>query len=126
MVPFGNFSAGIGVRWDDTVPFQSIPPTCPYCHDLARPGVVWFGESIDQEILALALSGTNCDVFFSIGTSAVVNPAATLIHHAKQNLAFTVEINVEVTPISDLVDLTFQGQAATILDQIEQRLINCL
>jgi len=112
--------------WDDTVPFQSIPPTCPYCHGLARPGVVWFGESIDQEILTQALLGTNCDVFFSIGTSAVVTPAATLIHHAKKNGAFTVEINAEVTPISDLVDLTFHGQAAATLTQIEQRLINCL
>ena len=111
--------------WDDTVPFRSIPPTCPYCHGLARPGVTWFGESIDHEILRQSLSATDCDIFFAIGTSAIVNPAANLIRQAKQNGAFTIEINVDATPASDLVDLAFHGPAATILEQIEQRLTRC-
>ena len=106
--------------WNDTVPFRSTPPVCPYCHGLARSGVIWFGESIDQDILKQSLSATTSDIFFTIGTSALINPAGNLIRRAKNNWAFTVEINVEVTPVSDLVELAFHGPAAAILKQIEQ------
>lgn len=88
--------------------------------------MIWFGEPIDQEILRQSLSATACDIFLAVGTSALVNPAASLIHQAKQNGAFTVEINVEATPASDLVDLAFHGPATGILEQIEQRLIPSL
>ena len=83
--------------------------------------MIWFDESIDQEILKQSPSATACDIFFTIGTSALINPAGNLIRRAKKNWAFTVEINVEVTPVSNLVELAFHGPAAAILKQIEQR-----
>src|SRR6266576_3551834 len=60
-------------RWrDETVPFPKIPPHCPHCGGLIRPGVVWFGEGIDPEVLQRSLEGLDCDLFFTIGTSSVV------------------------------------------------------
>jgi NAD-dependent deacetylase len=111
-------------RWVDlTVPFPQIPPSCPYCGGLIRPGVVWFGEGIDPEVLRQSMGALNCEVFITIGTSAQVYPAAGLSQQARSKGAFTVEINLEDTPASGSVDLSIQGPAEIVLQKIEN-LIN--
>jgi NAD-dependent deacetylase len=110
-------------RWrDDTAPYAKIPPECPHCGGLIRPGVVWFGEALDPDVVDRAAAATDCDIFFTIGTSSVVYPAAGLVDQARRNGAFTVEINLEATPASGAVDLTLRGPAETILVEIEDRL----
>ena len=107
-------------RWvDDTVPLVEIPPACPYCGGLIRPGVVWFGEGFDNKVLARSAAALDCDIFMTIGTSAQVYPAAGLVDTAHRKGAFTVEINVEVTPASGTVDLSIQGPAEEILQKVE-------
>jgi NAD-dependent deacetylase len=111
-------------RWvDNTVPFPQIPPACPYCGGFLRPGVVWFGEGIDTDVLDLTAQALHCEVFMTIGTSAQVYPAAALAGQAHANGAFTVEINLEATPASDHVDLSIQGPAEAILSEIEDSII---
>ena len=108
-------------RWrDDTVPFKEIPPKCPHCGDLIRPGVVWFGEPLDPEIVDRATDAADCDVFMTVGTSAVVYPAAGLIDIARRRGAFTVEINPEATPAT--VDLALRGGAEDVLPEIDRQL----
>jgi NAD-dependent deacetylase len=108
-------------RWrDDTVPHSEIPPRCPHCGDLIRPGVVWFGESLDPAIVDQATEAAHCDVFITIGTSAVVYPAAGFIDVARRNGAFTVEINPAATPA--IVDLAIRGGAEVVLPEIDQQL----
>jgi NAD-dependent deacetylase len=110
-------------RWrDDTVTFKEIPPKCPYCGGLIRPGVVWFGETLEPEVITQAWKAANCDVFITIGTSAVVYPAAGFVEQAKKHGAVTVEINPEATPATRTVDLVFQGGAETILPEIDAQL----
>jgi NAD-dependent deacetylase len=110
-------------RWpDDTVPLREIPPHCSHCDGLIRPGVVWFGEAIDPEIMKRCLESTRCDVFLTVGTSAVVYPAASLVQEAKSRGAYTAEINLEATPASSFVDDALHGPAETILAEIEERL----
>jgi NAD-dependent deacetylase len=107
-------------RWvDRTVPLNQIPPSCPYCGGLIRPGVVWFGENIDHEVLQKSMEALDCEVFMTVGTSAQVYPAAGLSEQAHRKGAFTVEINLETTPASDNVDIAIQGPAETILQEIE-------
>lgn len=108
--------------WDETVPYTEIPPTCPYCGGLVRPGVVWFGEGIDPDVMRQSFEALDCDVFFTIGTSSLVYPAAALVHEAKARGAYTVEINVEATPASSQLNLTLQGSAEEILDAIDAKL----
>ncbi len=110
--------------WDETIPFSEIPPKCPHCGGLIRPGVVWFGEGIDPVILQRSDAALDCDMFFTIGTSSLVYPAAALVHEAKRRGAFTVEMNIEQTPASDLLDAAFQGAAEEILDQLESAIRN--
>lgn len=108
-------------RWlDETVTFTEIPPRCPYCGGLIRPGVVWFGETLETNVIAEAWNAANCDVFITVGTSAVVYPAAGFLERARKNGAFTVEINPEATPATKAVDLALQGGAERILPEIDK------
>jgi len=101
---------------DETVPLSAIPARCPHCDGLARPGVVWFGEALDPAVLDAATSAAaSCDVFLSIGTSAVVYPAAGLVHEARRHGAMTIEINTEATDASGAVDIAIRGGAEEVL-----------
>ena len=64
----------------------------------------------------------SCDTVLSLGTSAVVEPAASFIHLAKSAGATTIEINLQPTPISDMVDYSVLGKTGEILPQIVARL----
>jgi NAD-dependent deacetylase len=107
---------------DETTPFPTLPPRCPHCGGIVRPAVVWFGESLDADDVARATEATDCEVFLTIGTSAVVYPAAGLVHQAKRRGAFTLEINLESTDASQLVDVALRGPAADLLLEIQHQL----
>lgn len=97
----------------------SIPPQCPYCGGLIRPAVVWFGEMLDEADIAEAESATRrCKIFFSIGTSSVVYPAAGLITIARHSGATVVEVNPNETPHSRYVDYVFRYPAGVFLPEL--------
>ncbi len=94
-------------------------PKCSNCGGIIRPDVVWFGEMLPEEIFESAIKAAKrCELFFSIGTSAVVFPASGLPLSAKSNGAYVVEINTEFTEISNKLDETLTGKAGDILPQI--------
>lgn len=107
---------------EERVPLPELPPRCPHCGGLARPAVVWFGESLDPRDVDAALSATSCDVFLTVGTSSVVYPAAGLVQQAKRQGAFTAEINTEETPASSMVDVALHGPAEQLLPSINAAL----
>lgn len=97
------------------VPIQ-ILPACPDCHNLLRPHIVWFGESLAEEDLQRSYATLHSsDVCLIIGTSGVVYPAAGFASIAKAAGAFVVEINLGTTPQTDLVDLSVQGRAKDVV-----------
>jgi NAD-dependent deacetylase len=96
------------------------PPVCRECADVMRPDVVLFGEMLPAGVFERALEMTEaCDLFFVIGTSAVVYPAAALPEIARRAGAYTVEINTEATPLSALCDEVITGRAGEILPLFE-------
>jgi NAD-dependent deacetylase sirtuin 5 len=110
-----------GAAWrDERVPLPELPPRCPSCGGLARPAVVWFGEPLAAEDVAAAIQACQCDVFLTVGTSAVVYPAAGLVHEARRRGAYTAEINREPTPASQAVDLCILGAAEEILPRLHR------
>ena len=109
---------GSGSSWVDTrAPLPELPVRCPDCGGLARPGVVWFEEPIDPEVLRQAQEALDCDVCLVVGTSSVVYPAAALALEARQRGAWTVEINPE--PGAADVDLAIVGKAEEVLPEID-------
>jgi NAD-dependent deacetylase len=109
--------------WEDrSAPLATLPPKCPACGGLARPGVVWFGEAIDPEVLERSSSAAGqADVLLSIGTSSVVFPAAGLLHHARRAGAFTAEVNPGATGASGDVDLAIAAPAEHALPMLDVR-----
>lgn len=110
--------------WEDrSNPLAALPPTCPACAGLARPGVVWFGENIDPDVLERASrAAASAEVFLSIGTSSLVYPAAGLLHHARRNGAFTAEINPGATGASSSVELAIAAPAEDALPMLDVRM----
>lgn len=108
------FDEGVIVEsWPSTA---EAPPRCPRCGGYLRPDVVWFGETLPPQALAAAFeAAAGCDVFFSIGTSALVHPAASLPYQAIRHGAVIVEINPDQTPLTDGATYALQGPAGLIL-----------
>jgi NAD-dependent deacetylase len=119
----GGCAQGYAGWLDETVPLTPLPPRCPYCSALARPAVVWFGESLDPDILSRAIAATACDVFLTVGTSSIVYPAAGLVDEAQRRGAFTVEINPDATDASSRVDLVIRDRAERALAGIGDSVI---
>lgn len=107
----------------DDADHASEVPVCTACGGTVRPGVVWFGEDIPRGALQRAMEAVAaCDLFFSIGTSALVWPAAGFADQARAAGATLVEINLDATPLSSRSDYCLRGKAGAILPE----LVDCL
>jgi NAD-dependent deacetylase len=93
-----------------------FPPSCAKCGGLLRPHIVWFGESLAAEDLEYSYAALQrCDILLIIGTSGVVYPAASFAPVAKDHGALVVELNLDATPNSSIVDVSFQGRAKELV-----------
>jgi NAD-dependent deacetylase len=104
-------------------PLRRLPPVCPSCGSLRRPHIVWFGEALDPDVLdrAAAIS-RSCQVMFVLGTSGIVQPAASLPFAAARAGAKIVEVNIEPTPLTPQADHFLPGKAGDVLSDLDRRL----
>ncbi len=94
-------------------------PRCN-CGGLLRPDVVWFGEMLPSDVWDAAERAANeSDLFLSVGTSALVYPAAGLLDAAWR--ATRIEVNLEPTPASGRVEIALQGRSGEILPELVRR-----
>lgn len=104
-----------GTRVNKEVPLKDIPPYCD-CGSLIRPDIVWFGEMLDEADLRKAYNGIRqCDTFLVVGTSGLVQPAASFPIMAKDIGAYVIEVNIEATTITPFSDEFIRGKAGEIL-----------
>ncbi len=98
---------------------EEIPPRCE-CRALLKPDVVFFGEPIPIDALRRSQEEAGkCDLMLVIGTSAVIQPAASLPIIAKRAGATVIEINLEPTPITGIVsDYLIEGKAGEVLPRV--------
>jgi NAD-dependent deacetylase len=97
----------------------TLLPYCGECAGLLRPHIVWFGESLSSEDLGRSEDALrSCDLLVIIGTSGVVYPAASFASGARAAGAFVVEINLDSTPNTALVDVSLQGRAKDLVPQL--------
>jgi NAD-dependent deacetylase len=98
---------------------ESVPPLCPSCGAFLRPDVVWFGEALPPGALEVASEAARgCELFFSIGTSSVVYPAAALPYEALEHGATVVEINPSETPLTRHATFVLKGTAGEIFPRL--------
>jgi NAD-dependent deacetylase len=103
----------------DWPPTQQVPPPCPWCGAPLRPDVVWFGETLPMEaILGAKRAARESDIFLSIGTSGLVEPAASLPFLALQRRAVVVEINLDVTPLTREAAHVLVGPSGEVLPEL--------
>jgi len=104
--------------WNDA---NGDVPRCESCGSLLRPDLVWFGESLPRMELEAAVEASRaCHVFFSIGTSGLVQPAASLAYAAHNRGAVVVEVNADPTPLTPKVDFALHGKSGEILPALVQ------
>lgn len=115
-----NYCIGCGTYFDnEEIMKQERAPRCSSCGGLVRPDVIWFGEVLPLDEWNSSVSAAErAEVFFSIGTSAIVYPAASLPLLAKRAGAYIVEINIEPTELSLRADEVLLGKAGEILPRL--------
>ena len=95
------------------------PPRCDVCGSMLRPDVVWFGEALPEETLAQAFRAAGaCEVFLCVGTSTVVEPAASLPFAALEAGAVVIEVNPHATPLTRHASLVLEGPAGAVLPSL--------
>ncbi|MBI3189632.1 MAG: NAD-dependent deacylase [Ignavibacteriales bacterium] len=115
-----NYCIGCGRNYSNEEIFlQETAPRCSSCKGLIRPDVVWFGENLPEDEWNASVQASEfADVFFAVGTSGVVYPAASLPTLARRAGAYIVEINIEPTEISLYADEALMGKAGEVLPKI--------
>lgn len=110
-----------GLTMADLAGQETAPPLCPQpgCQALVRPDVVWFGENLDYRVLNQAVAASEaCDVMLIVGTSGVVQPAASLPYHAWNGRARIIEVNPQPSELTDLAYVYLAGPAGEVLPQV--------
>lgn len=101
------------------VPLRKIPPECANCSAYLRPFVVWFRDNIPMPLIdSCLISIEDADVMIIVGTSSLVEPAASMGLVAKHTGKTVIEVNLEETPKSQKYDLSLRGKSGEILPQI--------
>jgi NAD-dependent deacetylase len=104
-------------RDEPGIPVEDIRCACGRAY--LRPDIVWFGDSLFPHVIDSVMEELEkCELLISIGTSAVVYPAAEMPLVAKRAGATLVEINPEETPLSELFDIRLRGTATQMLPQL--------
>ena len=106
---------------------SATPPRCAECGSPLRPDVVWFGEMLPADAVSRAQDlAERCDLMLVVGTSGTVWPAAELPHLARRAGAVLIEVNLEASELTPIVQLFLRGPAGSLLpalvDAVAERL----
>lgn len=110
-------------REDRTAPLPDLPPTCA-CGALLRPDIVWFGEMLPEGLFeGAAAAAAACDLFLVVGTSGVVEPAASLARLAASAGAEVWEVNPEATPLTPYCQRSVRSGAGAVMDGLVDEIL---
>lgn len=97
-----------------------LPPQCG-CGSALKPDVVLFGEQLPMAELERAQRhARKADVFLALGSSLVVEPAASLPRIAQRTGGTLVVVNLEETPVSGAADYDVRGDVTEVLPQLTE------
>jgi NAD-dependent deacetylase len=97
-----------------------LPPTCD-CGGVFKPDVVLFGEQLPGAVIQRARSlARDSDVFLAIGSSLVVEPAASLPRLAASSDATVGIVNLESTPCDGIADAVYREDVTDALPRLRE------
>jgi NAD-dependent deacetylase len=103
--------------------FESVPPKCE-CGAMLRPSIVWFGEMLPPDIFESAgRAAEKCDLYLVIGTSGVVEPAASLARVAGNHGAKVWEINPEETALTHICERSWRSGAGAVIEEVIEEVL---
>ena len=99
-------------------------PDCPACGGLLKHATVSFGQSLPEDVISTAAAwASGSDLFLALGSSLVVEPAASLPRIAKQNGASLVIINRDATPLDHVADLVINASLGEVFGLLADRIL---
>ncbi len=93
-------------------------PSCRSCSSLLRPDIVWFGEPLGEAIEVAFKEAQQAEVCLVVGTSAVVQPAASIATVVDRAGGSVIEVNPEPTPLTPLAVVSLRGGAAEVVPSL--------
>jgi NAD-dependent deacetylase len=103
----------------EEIPLETLPPPCPRCGGIIKSDGVSFGEPIPQDILRICIEETGkCDCMLSVGTSAVVYPAAGFPQQVKRGGGTLIEVDLYETALTPISDVSLRGKAGEIMPHL--------
>lgn len=101
-------------------PEPEDPPVCAECGEgFLRPDIVWFGEALPAEQFeATSEAIRSADLVLVVGTSGMVQPAASLPLLALERGTPLVEVNPEETMLTETVDFALRGASGRMLPEL--------
>lgn len=107
-----------GILRDERDPFPH-PAPCPRCGALLRPAVTWFGEALDEQVVARAIrAGERADLLLLVGTSAAVTPAASFGQLVAERGGAVIEVNPSASALARFVTVALREDAALVLPRL--------
>lgn len=98
-------------------------PRCRLCDGLLKPATISFGQSMPLDVMDQAKDAAeNCDLMLAVGSTLVVQPAASIPVVAKYAGAKLVIVNREPTPLDRIADAVVKGEIGTVLPEIARPL----
>lgn len=108
---------------EDFAPFDALPPMCG-CGGMLRPAIVWFGEMLPGEIFDEAFTkAAEADLYLIVGTSGVVEPAASLGRVAASHGAEVWEINPEASALAHICARSWRKPAGEAMDEVVEEVL---
>ena len=96
-----------------------LVPRCSACGGILKPDTISFGQPMPpKETEESFRRARTCDLFTVIGSSLVVQPAASIPLVAKENGAKLVIINHDSTAHDIFADVVIQGSAGEVMANI--------
>jgi NAD-dependent deacetylase len=94
-------------------------PYCPHCGGPLKCATISFGQALPSEVLEMSFQhARRCDLFLTIGSSLVVQPAALLPLEARRRGARMILVNLQPTPYDEIMDVILPGKAGEVMEAV--------
>jgi NAD-dependent deacetylase len=98
-------------------------PLCDHCGGLLKAATISFGQSLPADVLTEAFDlSMSTDLVLALGSSLVVEPAASIPLQARNNGARLVIVNNAETPLDGLADVVVHQSIGETLSRVVKHL----